>query len=178
MHPDAKQILFGEAIIYEKVQELGRRITEDYEGKNPLFIGVLKGSFIFMADLVRAVDTPCETEFLGVSSYGSGSESTGVVRITRDLSCDIKGRHVILVEDILDTGLTLNYLVGYLNNRQPASIEICTLLDKPERRQVEVDVKYSGFEIPDAFVIGYGLDYAEKYRNLPYIGELKPEVYQ
>ena len=142
-----------------------------------MLIGVLKGSFIFMADLVRAIDLPCQLEFLGVSSYGNKVETTGAVRITRDLEVDIEGRDVIVVEDILDSGLTLNYLLGYLQGRKPASIEVCTLLDKPERRRVEVAARYVGFQIPDAFVVGYGLDFAEQYRNLPYIGVLKPEVY-
>ena len=178
MHQDVEQVLFTEADIAARVVEIGKQITEDFEGKNPLLIAVLKGSFMFMADLARNIETSCNIEFLGVSSYGNKSETTGAVRITRDLEYDIEGRHVIVVEDILDSGLTLNYLCGYLANRKPASITLCTLLDKPERRQVEVHPKYIGFTIPDAFVVGYGLDFAEKYRNLPYIGILKPEVYQ
>jgi len=178
MHQDVEQILFTEADIAARVTEMGKQITEEFEGKNPLLIAVLKGSFMFMADLARSIETSCNIEFLGVSSYGNKSETTGAVRITRDLEYDIEGRHVIVVEDILDSGLTLNYLCGYLENRKPASITLCTLLDKPERRQVEVHPKYIGFTIPDAFVVGYGLDFAEKYRNLPYIGILKPQVYQ
>jgi len=178
MHKDVEQVLFDEQMLKERVLELGKSITADFAGKNPMLIGVLKGSFMFMADLVRAIDLPCQLEFLGVSSYGNKSETTGAVRITRDLEVDIEGRDIIVVEDILDSGLTLNYLIGYLQGRNPASIEICTLLDKPERRRVEVAPRYIGFQIPDAFVVGYGLDFAEKYRNLPYIGILKPEVYQ
>ena len=178
MHKDLDQMLFDEKTIKEKVNELGRVITEDYAGKKPVLIAVLKGSFMFMADLVRAIDLPCRIEFLGLSSYGDQTTSTGAVRITRDLEVDIEGRDVIIIEDILDSGLTLSYLMRYLQGRKPASIEICTLLDKPERRKAEVFPRYKGFQIPDAFVVGYGLDFAEQYRNLPYIGVLKPEVYQ
>ena len=178
MHKDLEKLLFDEVALGERVRELGRVITEDYAGKNPMLIAVLKGSFMFMADLVRAIDLPCQIEFLGLSSYGDQTTSTGAVRITRDLDVDIEGRDVIIVEDILDSGLTLSYLMGYLQGRKPASMEICTLLDKPERRKAEVFPRYTGFQIPDAFVVGYGLDFAEQYRNLPYIGILKPEVYQ
>jgi len=177
MHKDVGSVLFGEEEIQARIQEIGAEIAAHYRDKNPILLAVLKGSFIFMADLVRAMDMPCQIEFLGVSSYGNKSETTGAVRITRDLECDIEGRHVIVVEDILDSGLTLSYLLGYLQNRRPKPMEICTLLDKPERRRVEVTPKYKGFTIPDAFVVGYGLDFAERYRNLPYIGVLKPEVY-
>ena len=178
MHKDLNQMLFDEAAIRENVTELGRVITEDYAGKNPMLIAVLKGSFMFMSDLVRAIDLPCQIEFLGLSSYGDQTTSTGAVKITRDLEVNIEGRDVIIVEDILDSGLTLSYLMGYLQGRKPASIEICTLLDKPERRKAEIYPRYKGFQIPDAFVVGYGLDFAEQYRNLPYIGVLRPEVYQ
>jgi len=178
MHKDLEQLLFDEAALKERVIALGQEITRDFEGKNPILIAVLKGSFMFMADLVRAIDMPCQLEFLGVSSYGDQTTSTGAVKITRDLEVDIEGRDVIIVEDILDSGLTLSYLKGYLQGRKPASIAICTLLDKPERRKAEVFPDYTGFQIPDAFVVGYGLDFAEKYRNLPYIGILRPEVYQ
>jgi len=177
MKQDIEQMLFSAEAIQEKVVELGKTIAADFKDKNPLLIGVLKGSFVFMADLVRALDIPCQLEFMGVSSYGNKSETTGAVKITRDLECDIEGRHVIVVEDILDSGLTLSYLMKYLANRRPASVEICTLLDKPERRRVDVHPRYKGFTIPDAFVVGYGLDFAECYRNLPYIGVLKPSVY-
>jgi hypoxanthine phosphoribosyltransferase len=178
MHKDIEAILLKEEEIGAKIAELGAAIATDYAGKNPLMIAVLKGSFVFMADLVRAMDMPCQIEFLGVSSYGNKSETTGAVRITRDLECDIEDRHVIVVEDILDSGLTLNYLLGYLQSRQPASVAVCALLDKPERRRVDVAARYTGFAIPNAFVVGYGLDFAEGYRNLPYIGVLKPEVYE
>ena len=178
MHRDLDCILFEEQTLQDKITEVGKAITADYRDKNPIFIGVLKGSFMFMADLIRAVDTPCQIEFMGVSSYGNKSETTGAVRITQDLTTDIENRHVIVVEDILDSGLTLSYLLRYLGGRRPASLEVCTLLDKPERRRVDVRVKYTGFQIPDAFVVGYGLDFAEKYRNLPYVGILKPSVYQ
>ncbi|MCL2587821.1 MAG: hypoxanthine phosphoribosyltransferase [Oscillospiraceae bacterium] len=177
MHKDVGEILFNPADIQTRIDELGADITAAYKDKNPILIAVLKGSFMFMADLTRALDFPCQIEFLGVSSYGNQTSSTGAVKITRDLGCDIEGRHVIVVEDILDSGLTLNYLTGYLQGHKPASIEICTLLDKPERRKADVFPKYKGFTIPDAFVVGYGLDFAERYRNLPYIGILKPEVY-
>ena len=178
MHRDVERVLFEEQAIREKVLELGAAITADYREKNPVFVSVLKGSFMFVADLIRAVDIPCHIEFMGVSSYGNKSETTGAVRITQDLNTDIEGRHVIVVEDILDSGLTLSYLLRYLGGRRPASLEVCTFLDKPERRQVEVRVRYAGFQIPDAFVVGYGLDFAEKYRNLPYVGILKPAVYK
>jgi len=177
MRQDMETILFTEEELQQRVRELGEAITRDYEGKNPIFVGVLKGSFVFMADLVRCVDTPCTLDFMVVSSYGSGTKTTGAVKINKDLSEDIEGRHVIIVEDILDSGVTLNYLSKYLMNRGPASLRIVTLLDKPSRRKAEVYPAYKGFEVEDNFVVGYGLDYAEKYRNLPYIGILKPEVY-
>ena len=177
MHNNVGETLFTADALNTRIRELGAELAMAYRDKNPMMIAVLKGSFIFMADLVRAMDIPCQVEFLGVSSYGSQTTSTGAVSITKDLTCDIAGRHVIVVEDILDSGLTLNYLMGYLKNRKPASLEICTLLDKPERRKVDVFPRYKGFTIPDAFVVGYGLDFAEDYRNLPYIGVLKSEVY-
>lgn len=174
---DIEKVLYSEEVIAEKVRELGALISRDFEGKNPMFVGVLKGSFVFMADLMRSIDIPCRIEFMAVSSYGNKSETTGAVKITKDLNTDIEGQHVLIIEDILDSGLTLNYLINYLKVRNPASVKICTLLDKPERRKAEVKPEYTGFTIPDYFVVGYGLDYAEKYRNLPYIGVLKPEVY-
>jgi len=177
MRRDMETILFTEEELQQRVRELGEAITRDYMDKNPIFVGVLKGSFVFMADLVRCVDTPCTLDFMVVSSYGSGVKTTGAVKINKDLSEDIEGRHVIIVEDILDSGVTLNYLSKYLMNRNPASLRIVTLLDKPSRRKAEVFPAYKGFEVEDNFVVGYGLDYAEKYRNLPYIGILKPEVY-
>lgn len=177
MRNDILKVLFTEEQLREKVRELGAKIAEDYRGKTPLFLGVLKGCFVFMSDLVRAVDVPCNMEFMAVSSYGSGTSTTGAVKITRDLSRDIEGVDVIIVEDILDSGVTLNYLRDYLSNRNPASIRIVTLLDKPSRRRADVYPDYCGFTVPDEFVVGYGLDYAEKYRNLPYIGVLKPGIY-
>lgn len=178
MQKDVLSVLLTEEQLREKVSELGARITEDYRGKDPLFLGVLKGCFVFMADLMRAVDLPCKLDFMAVSSYGSGTSTTGAVRITRDLSRDIEGEDVIIVEDILDSGVTLYYLRDYLARRRPASVRIVTLLDKPERRKADVKADYFGFVVPDEFMVGYGLDYAERYRNLPYIGILKPEVYE
>lgn len=177
MEKDIESILFTQEQIAGKIKELAGAITEDYRGKNPLFVGVLKGSFVFMADLMREIPIPCEMDFMAVSSYGSKSETTGAVKILSDLTRDIENRHVIIVEDILDSGLTLSYLVNYLNVRKPASVRLCTLLDKPDRRRVPITADYIGFKIPDSFVVGYGLDFAEKYRNLPYIGILKPSVY-
>ena len=171
-----QEILISQEEIETHVAEIGKQITRDYEGKNPIFIGVLKGCFIFMADLMRHVDINCSMDFMAVSSY-SGTSSTGAVKINKDLSQDIEGRHVIIVEDILDSGVTLSYLKRYLMNRGPASITIATLMDKPARRKADVYADYSCFEVPDAFVVGYGLDYNEHYRNLPYIGVLKPEIY-
>ena len=175
---DILSVLLTERQLREKVLELGARITEDYRGKKPLFLGVLKGCFVFMADLMRAVDLPCGIDFMAVSSYGSGTTTTGAVRITRDLSRDIEGEDVIIVEDILDSGVTLHYLRDFLHRRRPASIRIVTLLDKPERRRADVKADYCGFTVPDKFLVGYGLDYAERYRNLPYIGILKPRIYR
>ncbi|MBQ6928262.1 MAG: hypoxanthine phosphoribosyltransferase [Oscillospiraceae bacterium] len=176
MQNDIESVLISAEEIEAKVAEVGRRITEDFRDKDPIFVGVLKGCFIFMADLMRHVDINCSMDFMAVSSY-SGTSSTGAVKINKDLSEDIEGRHIIIVEDILDSGVTLGYLEGYLLNRRPASITIVTLMDKPARRKANVYADYSCFEVPDAFVVGYGLDYNEHYRNLPYIGILKPEVY-
>jgi hypoxanthine phosphoribosyltransferase len=177
MRDDIAYVLISEDQIKARIEELGREISRDYEGLDPLFVGVLKGSFVFMADLIRRVTVSCSLDFMAVSSYGNKSVSTGAVRINKDLSEDIERRHVIVVEDILDSGLTLSYLTHYLQNRSPASVSVLTLLDKPSRRVTPVEVRYRGFEIPDAFVVGYGLDYAERYRNLPFIGVLKPEMY-
>ena len=177
MREDMGGILLTEAELKERVAELGRQITEDYAGREPIFVGVLKGCFIFMADLLRSVELHCTMDFMAVSSYGDGTTTTGAVKINKDLSRDIAGKDVIIVEDILDSGVTLSYLKNYLSVRQPASIKIITLLDKPSRRKADITADYSGFEVEDAFVVGYGLDYAERYRNLPYIGILKPEVY-
>ena len=170
-------MLITQQELHDKVAAVGAQISRDFAGKNPLFVGVLKGCFIFMADLLRAVDIPCAMDFMAVSSY-SGVKSTGTVKINKDLSEDIAGRHVIIVEDILDSGVTLNYLRSFLQQRNPASIHIATLMDKPSRRKAPVFADYYCFEVPDAFVVGYGLDYNERYRNLPYIGVLKPEIYE
>ena len=177
MKDDLESILLTEEQIQTRVREMGQEITRDYAGKAPLFVGVLKGCFVFMADLMRSVDLPGSVEFMVVSSYGKGVNTSGAVEIIKDLRQDIEGRDVVIVEDILDTGITLSYLTRYLQNRRPASLTVAALLDKPERRRADVSARYVGFTIPDAFVVGYGLDYAEKYRNLPYIGILSPEVY-
>ena len=174
---DIEKILFQEEELKQRVKELGAQITEDYKGKEIILITVLRGSYIFMADLSRAINCPCIIDFMSVSSYGKGTTSSGQVQITKDLSENIAGRDVIVVEDILDSGNTLSYLLEILEARKPASVRLCTLLDKPERRVRKIQADYSGFTIPDAFVVGYGLDYAEKYRNLPYVGILKPSVY-
>lgn len=172
-----QEVLFSEEQLAARVKEIAKQIEQDYQGKEIMLISVLRGSFVFMADLCRHIDLPCTIDFMAVSSYGKGTSSSGQVQITKDLSSDISGKDIIVVEDILDSGNTLSYLLRLLEQRHPASIRLCTLLDKPERRVKHVDVHYSGFTIPDAFVVGYGLDYAEEYRNLPYIGILKPEVY-
>lgn len=173
---DIERVLISAEELEAHVAEIGAQISRDFEGKDPIFIGVLKGCFIFMADLMRHVTIKCSMDFMAVSSY-SGTTSTGAVKINKDLSEDIEGRHIIIVEDILDSGVTLNYLKNFLLVRKPASISIATLMDKPARRKADVYADYSCFEIPDAFVVGYGLDYNERYRNLPYIGVLKHEIY-
>ena len=173
---DIERVLISQVEIEKNVQKIGEQISKDYEGEEPIFVGVLKGCFIFMADLMRHVTINCSMDFMAVSSY-QGTSSTGAVKINKDLNEDIAGRHLILVEDILDSGITLNYLKNYLSVRKPASIKIVTLMDKPARRKADIHADYSCFEVPDAFVVGYGLDYSERYRNLPYIGVLKPEAY-
>jgi hypoxanthine phosphoribosyltransferase len=177
MHDDVEEILLTEDQIQTRVGELGSQLAADYADRYPALVSVLKGSIVFLADLVRAMPVPLSIDLMELSSYGASTESSGQVRILKDLSKPIEGRDVIVVEDIIDTGLTLNYLLGYLADRQPASIKICCLLDKPARRLAEIPIDYRGFTIPDRFVIGYGLDYDERYRNLPYIGVLKPSVY-
>lgn len=177
MKNDIKDVLFTEQQLKEKVGEMGAQITRDYAGKNPLIISVLKGSYVFMADLTRTIDTSCTIDFMVVSSYGGDTKTTGEVQIIKDIETQIEGRDLLIVEDILDSGVTLSYLMKILKARGANSIRLCTLLSKPERRKVNVQVDYLGFEIPDDFVVGYGLDYAERYRNLPYIGVLKPVVY-
>lgn len=177
MRQDLQEILFSEEQLKEKVAQLGRQISQDYEGKDLLLIGVLKGSVVFMADLMRQITVPAAIDFMAVSSYGSGVKTSGVVRILKDLDRSIEGKDLLIVEDILDSGMTLSYLRELLRDRGCASVRIVTLLDKPERRKVDIHPDYVGFQIPDAFVVGYGLDYAEKYRNLPFVGILKPAVY-
>ena len=175
---DVADILLSEAEIQQRVAELGGRISEDYAGRELTLVSVLKGSLPFMADLMRAISVPVRIDLMEVSSYGgTATESSGLVRILKDLSASIEGREVLIVEDIIDTGLTLNYLVRYLRGKNPRSLRICTLLDKPARRLVEIPVDYVGFTIPDRFVVGYGLDYGEIYRNLRFVGVLRPEVY-
>lgn len=175
---DIARILIPHEELQRRVAELAAQISADYAERNPLLVCVLKGGFIFLADLTRALTVPHCVDFMAISSYGNATHSTGVVRILKDLDCDIVGRHVLIVEDIIDTGRTIAYLLENLRVRQPASLRVCTLLSKPARREIELHVDYVGFEIPNEFVIGYGLDYGENYRNLPFIGVLKPEVYQ
>ena len=177
VHADIDKILISAADIEEKIGGLAKQITEDYRGKDLLLVGVLKGAFVFMSDLAREIQLPVEFDFMAVSSYGSATKSSGVVRILKDLDYEITGRHVLLVEDIIDSGLTISYLLRYLEARNPASLEICSLFWKKGEQAVPLEVKYPGFEIPPVFVVGYGLDYFEKYRNLPYIGVLKPSAY-
>jgi hypoxanthine phosphoribosyltransferase len=177
LEQDVAEILIDEATLQAKIAELGARISADYADRQVTLVSVLKGALPFMADLMRQITTPVRIDLMEVSSYGASTETSGKVRIIKDLSASIEGKDVLIVEDIIDTGLTLNYLTTYLSGKGPSSLEICTLLDKPARRLVEIELAYRGFEIPDRFVIGYGLDYDEIYRNLPYIGVLKPEVY-
>ena len=174
---DVKSVLVSEEEIKDIVQRLGRQITEDYKDKNRYLITVLKGAVIFLSDLMRAIKCPCEVDFMVVSSYGAGVKSSGNVKIVKDIDIPLEDKDVLIVEDILDSGLTLNFLMDMLQNRNPKSMAICTLLDKPSRRACDVHAKYIGRQVPDEFVVGYGLDYDEKYRNLPFIGILKPEVY-
>ncbi len=177
MYDDLGEIFFDEEKIAEIVKNMGQQISKDYEGKNLLLVSVLKGSLIFMADLMRQITVPCSIDFLSVSSYGAGTNTTGEVRILKDLDASLEGKDVLVVEDILDSGVTLSYLLKNLSARNPSSIRLCTFLDKPDRRRINVHADYIGASIPDAFIVGYGLDYAEKYRNLPYVAVLKPEVY-
>ena len=177
MHENIERVLVSEEELHQINARLGAQITADYAGKNLLVVGILKGSVLFMADLIREIQLPCKLDFLAVSSYGGDTRSSGVVKIVKDIDIELEDYDVLLVEDILDSGNTLSYLLQLLQARSPASVRLCTLLDKPSRRTKEVELHYSGFTIPDYFVVGYGLDYAEKYRNLPYIGILKPCVY-
>jgi hypoxanthine phosphoribosyltransferase len=170
------EVLIGEERLQARIHELGDELSADYAGREVLLVGVLKGAVFFMADLMRSLTIPCEIDFMAISSYGASTDSSGVVRILKDLDINIEGRHVLVVEDIVDSGLTLSYLMRNLESREPASLEVCALLTKPTRREIDVPVRYIGFEIPNKFVIGYGLDFAERYRNLPYVGVLHPEL--
>ena len=170
------EVLIDRDVLQHRIEELGEEISNDYAGRDLLLIGVLKGAVFFMADLMRNLTIPCEIDFMAISSYGDSTDSSGVVRILKDLDINIEGRDVLIVEDIIDSGLTLSYLMRNLEAREPASLEICSLLTKPERREADVPVRYVGFEIPNRFVIGYGLDFAERYRNLPYVGVLDPTL--
>lgn len=177
MQRDIKNIMLSEEEIAKRVKELGKQLTEEYKGRELLIVGVLKGCMLFLSDLVRTIDIPLTMDFMVVSSYGTATKSSGVVRIIKDLEREIEGKDVLIVEDIVDSGLTLSYLIENLKTRNPKSIKVCSLLDKPDRRKAKVDIEYVGFKIPDEFVVGYGLDYAERYRNLPFVCVLKPEVY-
>ena len=178
MTKDIKEILLTEDEILSKVKEMGKLISEEYAGKDLIIVGILKGSVIFASELIKNISIPCEIDFMAVSSYGNSTETSGVVRILKDLDHGIEGKDIIIVEDIIDSGITLDYLLKYLKARKANSIEIATLLTKPSRRMVDLKVKYCGFEVPDEFLVGYGLDYSERYRNLPYVGILKEEVYK
>ncbi|NGP60611.1 hypoxanthine phosphoribosyltransferase [Paenibacillus thiaminolyticus] len=177
MYNDIEKVIISEEQIQAKVKELSAQISREYEGKCPLVICVLKGAFVFMADLVKQITVPLELDFMAVSSYGASTKSSGVVRIIKDLDVSVEGRDVLIVEDIIDTGLTLSYLIEVLQGRKANSIRLVTLFDKPARRTVNLEADYKGFVLPDEFIVGYGLDYAERYRNLPYIGVLKPTIY-
>ena len=178
VHEDIAEVLITADEIQDKIRDLAKQITEDYRDKDVLLVGVLKGAFVFMSDLAREIQLPIEFDFMAVSSYGSSTKSSGVVRILKDLDYEITDRHVLLVEDIIDSGLTVGYLLRYLEARAPASLEICSLFWKKGEQAIPLDVRYPGFEIPPVFVVGYGLDYGERYRNLPYIGVLKPDAYR
>lgn len=178
MLQDIETILFDKDVLANKVRELGEQISKDYAGEEVLLVGILKGASVFLSDLIRQISLPTYIDYMVVSSYGNSAETSGVVRIIKDLEDNIEGKNIIIVEDIIDTGLTLEYLRKNLLSRQPKSLKICTLLDKPARREKEMIIDYKGFEVPDDFIIGYGIDYAEKYRNLPFIGVLKREVYE
>jgi len=178
MKNDVKEILYSPEELAGRIKEIGEKISIDYKGKDLVLIGVLKGSVMFMADLMKAISIPCSMDFMAVSSYGNSTTTSGVVRILKDLDDEIEGKDVLIIEDIIDSGITLKYLMEYLRGRKPESIEIACLLNKPERRRVELKAKYIGFDVPDFFLVGFGLDYAQKYRNLPYIAILKEEIYK
>ena len=175
---DIDEILVSEAALQSRIRELGRAISSDYEGKEPLLVGILIGAFVFLSDLLRSISIPCQVDFMATSSYGDATESSGIVRILKDLDQSIEGRHVLIVDDIIDTGLTMDYLLETLRARYPASLRVCALLDKLPRRRRAVRIDYRGFEIPDKFVVGYGLDYSGRYRNVSFVCVLKPEVYR
>jgi hypoxanthine phosphoribosyltransferase len=177
LNPDIEQIILTEDEIQTKVAQLGKQISEDYRDDDLLLVGVLKGAFVLMADIARAISVPAEFDFMAVSSYGSSTRTSGVVRILKDLDLDIQNRKILIIEDIVDSGLTLSYLLRNLKGRRPRSLEICALLTKPDVQEVTLDIRYHGFAIPPTFVVGYGLDYRQRYRNLPYVGTLKPHVY-
>lgn len=177
MLQDIERVLISEEELQKRIGELGQQLAKDYDGKEPIFVGVLKGVVNFFTDMVRATPIRCQYEFMAVSSYGGGTSTSGNVKLQKDVSCNIKGRHVVILEDILDTGLTLKFVTEHLRAMEPASLKICTMLDKPERRKVDIFADYVGFTIPNEFVVGFGLDYQEFYRNLPFVGVLKPEVY-
>jgi len=177
MEKDIKEVLFSEEVIQKRVEEMGAELTKEYAGKSLLIIGVLKGCFVFLADLARNIDLECEIRFLTASSYGFSSVSSGKVNIDREIDFDVEGKDVLIIEDILDSGITLTALRAFVAKHKPASLKVCTMLDKPERRQLPITADYTGFECPNEFVVGYGLDYGERYRNLPYVASLKPEVY-
>ena len=177
MLQDIERVLISEEELQKRIGELGQQLAKDYDGKDPIFVGVLKGVVNFFTDMVRATPIRCQYEFMAVSSYGGGTSTSGNVKMLKDVSCNIKGRHVVILEDIIDSGLTLKFVAEHLRSMEPASLKICTLLDKPERRKVDIFADYVGFTIPNEFVVGFGLDYQELYRNLPFIGVLKPEVY-
>lgn len=177
MLQDIERVLISEEELQKRIGELGQQLAKDYDGKDPIFVGVLKGVVNFFTDMVRATPIRCQYEFMAVSSYGGGTSTSGNVKMLKDVSCNIKGRHVVILEDILDSGLTLKFVTEHLRSMEPASLKICTMLDKPERRKVDIFADYVGFTIPNEFVVGFGLDYQEFYRNLPFVGVLKPEVY-
>ena len=178
MATDISEIILSQAAIQERVAELGKAISKDYARSNPLLVGVLKGVVFFMADLLRSITIPVEVDFIAISSYSPETRGQGFVRLVKDLEIPIQGRHILFIEDVIDTGLTLNYILNNLRARQPASLEVCVLFDKAERRLIDIPIKYKGFDLLDRFVVGYGLDHREKYRNLPFVGLLKPEVFQ
>jgi hypoxanthine phosphoribosyltransferase len=175
---DISEILISTTLIQEKVSALGEQISQDYAQKNPLLVGVLKGVLLFMSDLLRAITIPVEVDFMAVSSYSAEARERGLVRLVKDLETPITDRNILFVEDVVDTGLTLNYLLGNLRSRRPASLEVCTLFNKSKHRLIDLPIRYAGFDLPDLFVVGYGLDYRERYRNLPFVGLLKPEVFR